>query len=56
MRRRHVVPNAFLPAFTLIFLSFGFVLGGAIMIEAVFSWPGLGQLTYQRDPERSTIR
>ena len=47
VRRRHVVPNAFLPAFTLIFLSFGFVLGGAIVIESVFSWPGLGLLTYQ---------
>jgi len=46
VRRRHVVPNAFLPTFTLIFLSFGFVLGGAIVIEAVFSWPGLGLLTY----------
>jgi peptide/nickel transport system permease protein len=41
-----VVPNAFLPTFTLIFLSFGFVLGGAVVIETVFSWPGLGLLTY----------
>ena len=47
IRRRHVVPNAFLPAFTLIILSFGFVLGGAIVIETVYSWPGLGLLTYQ---------
>lgn len=46
VRRRHAVPNAFLPTFTLIFLSFGYVLGGAIVIEVVFSWPGLGQLTY----------
>jgi peptide/nickel transport system permease protein len=46
VRKRHVVPNAFLPAFTLIFLSFGYVLGGAIVIESVFSWPGLGRLTY----------
>jgi len=46
IRRRHAVPNAFLPTFTLIFLSFGYVLGGSIVIEAVFSWPGLGQLTY----------
>ena len=47
VRSKHVVPNAFLPSFTLIILSFGFVLGGAIVIEAVYSWPGLGLLTYQ---------
>lgn len=46
VRRHHVVPNALLPTFTLIFLSFGFMLGGAIVIEAVFSWPGIGLLTY----------
>jgi peptide/nickel transport system permease protein len=47
VRKKHAVPNAFLPTFTLIFLSFGFVLSGAILIEIVFSWPGIGQLTYQ---------
>ncbi|MEO8476730.1 MAG: ABC transporter permease [Actinomycetota bacterium] len=46
IRRNHVVPNAFLPTFTLIFLSLGFVLGGAVVVEAVFSWPGIGLLTY----------
>ena len=45
--RRHAGPNAFLPTFTLIFLSFGFVLGGAIIVETVFSWPGIGLLTYE---------
>jgi peptide/nickel transport system permease protein len=45
--RRHAVPNAILPALTLVFYSFGFVLGGSIIIEAVFSWPGLGLLEYQ---------
>ena len=47
VRRRHAAPNAMLPSITLIVLSFGFVLGGAIVIETVFSWPGLGLLTYQ---------
>jgi peptide/nickel transport system permease protein len=46
IRRRHAVPNAFLPTFTLIFLSFGFLLGGAIVVETVFSYPGMGQLAY----------
>lgn len=44
---RHVVPNALLPTWTLTLLSLGFVFGGAITIEYVFSWPGLGWLTVQ---------
>lgn len=47
VRRRHAVPNALLPTLTLVFYSFGFVLGGSVLIEAVYSWPGLGLLTYQ---------
>ena len=46
VRRRHAVPNALLPTFTLAFYSVGFILGGAVIIEEVYSWPGLGQLTY----------
>jgi peptide/nickel transport system permease protein len=46
VRRRHAVPNAVLPTLTLVFYSFGFILGGSVIIEAVFSWPGLGLLTY----------
>jgi peptide/nickel transport system permease protein len=44
---RHVVPNALLPTMTLTLLSLGFVFGGAITIEYVFSYPGLGSLTVQ---------
>ncbi len=44
---RHVVPNALLPTVTLTLLSLGFIFGGAITIEYVFSWPGLGLLTVQ---------
>jgi peptide/nickel transport system permease protein len=47
VRRRHAVPNALLPTLTLVFYSFGFVVGGSVLIEAVYSWPGLGLLTYQ---------
>lgn len=47
VRRRHAVPNAILPTFTVILLSFGYVLGGTVIIEGVFSWPGIGLLTYQ---------
>lgn len=45
--RRHAVRNALLPSVTLIALSFGFVLGGAITVELVFSYPGVGLLSYQ---------
>lgn len=47
VRRRHAVPNAVLPTLTQAFLSLGFVVSGAITVEAVFSWPGLGYLTYE---------
>jgi peptide/nickel transport system permease protein len=47
VRRRHAVPNALLPTITLVFLNIGFVVSGAITVETVFSWPGLGLLSYE---------
>ncbi len=47
VRRRHAVPNALLPTVTLIFLHLGLVVTGAITVETVYSWPGLGDLMYQ---------
>lgn len=47
VRRRHAVPNALLPVVSLAALNFGFVLSGAIAVEAIFSWPGLGQATIE---------
>jgi peptide/nickel transport system permease protein len=47
VRRRHAVPNALLPAVTLICLNLGGVVSGAILVETVFSWPGLGSLFYE---------
>ncbi len=44
--KRHAVPNALLPSVSLIAISFGFILGGAITTETVFSYPGLGLATY----------
>ncbi len=46
VRNRHAVPNAILPVVTLIAINFGFVLSGAIAVETIYSWPGLGRLTY----------
>ncbi len=47
VRRHHAVPNALLPTVTLVFLHLGLVVSGAITVETVFSWPGLGLLTYE---------
>jgi peptide/nickel transport system permease protein len=47
VRRRHAVPNALLPTVTLVFLQLGTVVSGAVLVEAIFSWPGLGSLFYQ---------
>jgi peptide/nickel transport system permease protein len=46
VRNRHAVPNALLPVVTLTAINFGFVLSGAIAVETIFSWPGLGLATY----------
>jgi peptide/nickel transport system permease protein len=47
VRTRHAVPNALLPTVTLVFLTLGGLVGGAVTVETVFSWPGLGYLTFQ---------
>lgn len=40
----HALKNAMIPVVTMTGLQFGFLLGGSIVIETVFSWPGLGRL------------
>ena len=51
--RRHALRNAMLPITTLVALSLGYIVAGAILIETVFSWPGIGRAVYdavlQRD-------
>ena len=51
--RRHALRNAMLPIATLIALSLGYIVAGAILVETVFSWPGVGRAVYdavlQRD-------
>lgn len=41
---RHALRNALLPVVTLIFVNLGYMLGGAVLTETVFSWPGIGRL------------
>jgi peptide/nickel transport system permease protein len=43
---KHAVPNALLPLVTIAAIQFGAVAGGAITIETLFSWPGLGELSF----------
>lgn len=49
---RHALKNALTPVVTLVELQFGALLGGAIIIENVFAWPGLGQLAVQAINQR----
>ncbi|MFE9424788.1 ABC transporter permease [Kitasatospora sp. NPDC006697] len=44
---RHALPNALPPAVTVLGLQFGQLLGGTVLVEAIFAWPGLGQLAEQ---------
>jgi len=50
--RDHALRNAMLPLVTLIALTLGFTVAGALQVEAVFSWPGLGELTVRAVGQR----
>lgn len=39
---KHIMRNALIPIITMLGLQFGFLLGGSIVVESVFNWPGLG--------------
>lgn len=45
--RRHVLRNAVVPVATIIGIQMATLLGGVIVVEVVFAWPGLGRLTYE---------
>ncbi|RTH03369.1 peptide ABC transporter permease [Thermus scotoductus] len=44
---KHALKNALLPVVTLVGLQFGTLLGGAILTETIFSWPGIGSYIYE---------
>jgi peptide/nickel transport system permease protein len=44
---KHALRNAVLPVVTILGLQFGNVLAGAIVVETVFNWPGLGRLAFE---------
>ncbi|MBA2468169.1 MAG: ABC transporter permease [Chloroflexia bacterium] len=49
---RHSLPNALLPTLAIIGLQAGFLVGGTIVVESVFAYPGLGRLALQATTER----
>lgn len=44
---RHALGNAIIPVLTVIGLGFGNLLGGMVLVETIFNWPGVGQFAYQ---------
>ena len=45
--RRHVLRNALLPVVTMAGVQVGGLLGGSVVVETVFAWPGLGLLAFE---------
>ena len=52
IQRRHVLRNALLPIITLAGLQAGQMVGGAILTETVFAWPGIGRLMFEALQQR----
>jgi len=50
--RRHAFRNAMLPLVTLVALDLGYIVGGAVLIEVIFSWPGIGLAMYSAIGQR----
>jgi peptide/nickel transport system permease protein len=48
----HALRNAWLPVVTMVGLEFGFLLGGVVVVEMVFSWPGIGRLVFNAINQR----
>ncbi len=53
---RHALKNALIPVITVIGIQFGGLLGGAILTETVFSWPGVGRLLVEAIRQKDTPR
>jgi len=52
--RKHALKNALIPAISVIGLEFGVLLGGAVLTETVFSWPGIGRLMVESIQRKDT--
>ena len=49
---RHALRNAWMPVVTMLGLEFGFLLSGVVVVETVFSWPGVGRLVFNAINQR----
>src|SRR5262249_46971704 len=47
IRQRHALRNALIPVITVIGLSYGTLLAGAVLTETIFAWPGIGRYAYR---------
>lgn len=52
IQRRHILRNALLPVITLAGLQAGQIVGGAVLTETVFAWPGIGRLMFEAISQR----
>lgn len=52
--RRHILKNAMIPVITIVGLQFPQIIGGSVVVETLFSWPGLGQLAVDAALRRDT--
>lgn len=48
----HALRNAWLPVVTIVGLEFGFLLGGVVVVETIFAWPGVGRLIFNAINQR----
>jgi peptide/nickel transport system permease protein len=53
--RRHALKNAFIPVLTVFGVQVGSLLGGTVLVETVFAWPGVGLLIYQAIAKRDIV-
>src|SRR3990170_6827384 len=52
---RHILPNAMVPVLTLIGINLGGLIAGSVIVETVFSWPGIGQLLVDAIQNRNLL-
>lgn len=51
---KHALKNALIPVVTVVGLQFGYLLGGAVLTETIFSWPGIGRLMVEAIRKKDT--